>query len=209
MKAMDFLASLQGMHGVFTLMDTERITGKRGKYASLFLGRLCKRGIIRRIERGRYYLPGTPVYAIASSVAQPSYISLLAAFRYHNITTQNVAAIDVMALKRHSPIGIEGISVHFTVLSRSRFFGFYVDRESGASVAYAEKAIIDALHLGNPPYAYVEEAFVRATEAGIIDPGRMDAFALRMGSDAVTEGIARLRNAVRKNIARIVSYGKA
>jgi predicted transcriptional regulator of viral defense system len=200
---MEFLAALQGVHGVFTLNDAERITGKRGKYASLFLGRLCGRGTVRRIERGRYYLPGSSVYAVASSIVQPSYISLLAAFRYHGITTQNVAVIDVMATKRHGMIdNIEGSVVHFTRLAGSRFFGFYIDKDTGTSVAHVEKALVDALHLGSPPYAYVEEAFMMAAESGKLDRRRMERFASQMRSKRVTEGIALLK-AARGRKARV------
>ncbi len=206
MKVMEFLDALRGSHGVFTLSDAERITGKEGKYASLFVGRLCVRGIVRRIERGRYYLPGTSIYTVVSSIARPSYISLLAAFRYHGITTQNVAVIDMMATKRHAAIDdIEGSGVHFTVLAGSRFFGFYIDKETGASVAHVEKAIVDAMHLGSPPYAYIEEAFLKAAELGKVDMERMERFASQMRSREVTDGIRLLKAAARSSKARILA----
>lgn len=189
MKASYFLGMLRSSNTpVFTLSYAARIIGKKGKYASLFLSRLAARNELIRIEKGKYCVPEASIYAIASNIAYPSYVSMLSAFRYYNITTQNIVRIDVVSARRHAAIsGIKGYGIDFTVVGRNRMFGFYRDRESGAFVAYVEKALIDALLFEKLPLPYIEEALASADAGGIIDYGRLRAFTFRTGSRRLAE----------------------
>jgi len=62
--------------GVFTPKDVARLTLKPINYIYLLLHK-SKRFI--RIEKGLYCLKGTDPLAVASSIATPSYISLISA----------------------------------------------------------------------------------------------------------------------------------
>ena len=178
---------------VLTPTDAARIMDKPAKYASLFLGRMANKGTMKRIEKGKYYLNGAGVYAIASNIIYPSYISLLSAFRYHNLTTQIITTIDVISTKRHKRIdNVEEHAINFVNVSRERMFGFYRDKDTAAFVAYTEKAIIDSLYFQNPPYQYTEEAFVKAKDAGTIDFERLAQFAARMHSHELTKRLKAL-----------------
>ena len=180
----------------FTNADIMRISGSGSAYAALLLHRMVNKGEAMRIERGKYYLKGTDIYAIASNVVHPSYISLMSAFRYHGITTQILLSADVVSVRRHK--AIEGVSEHkinFMTLHRDRFFGFYRDRDTGAFVAYVEKAILDALYFQNPPMAYVKEAMLNAHEERKLDTARLSRFTRLMGS-------ATLERRVREAIAQ-------
>lgn len=189
---------------VLTLADATRITGKSAKYTSLFLSRLANKGAIKRIEKGKYYLNGAGVYAIASNIIYPSYISLLSAFRYHNLTTQIITTVDVISTRRHKKIdNVEEHTINFISTKREKMFGFYRDRDTGAFVAYVEKAIIDSLYLRNPPYHYVEEAFVKATDAGMINFDRLAQFAARMRSHELTKRLKALMMSAEEEHNRI------
>lgn len=184
MKSEEFVYSLQrsGMT-VFSSTDAALILGKDTKYTALFLRRLVDKGRVARVERGKYYISGASIYAVASNILYPSYVSLMGAFRFHNITTQNVATIDVISPKAHPSIdNLEGNAVNFIKFVGRRLFGFYRDKETGAFVAHVEKAIVDSLYLNNPPFSYVVEALKAAIDDEKIDIERLNQFALRMES---------------------------
>ncbi len=184
MKSEEFMDALRSQDTpVFASQDAARMLGKGTKYTALFLGRLFDKGRIMRVERGKYYVKGTSVYAVASNIVRPSYVSLFSAFRFHDITTQNVTTIDVMALREHPEVrDIGGSSVNFIRLDCKRFFGFYRDKETGAFVAHVEKAIVDSLYMRNPPLGYIVEALSSAREDGKLDAEALAQSALRMDS---------------------------
>jgi predicted transcriptional regulator of viral defense system len=175
---------------VFTTNEIAQLSNCSAKYASLLALRMLKAHAVKRAERGRYYLPGTSAYSIASNLVYPSYISLFSAFRYHGLTMQMPRIIDVVTTKRHRGIReIEGNEIRFITLQKKRFFGFRIDREAGVMVAEVEKALVDSLYIGDPQYAYVEEAAALAHAKGILDVKRLKAYAQRMDSRKV-EGMA-------------------
>ena len=73
---------------IITISDTARIINKSRKYTALYLKRLEKRDIIKRIEKGKYSLKDTPLQIIASNLILPAYISFLSGLSYHHLTTQ-------------------------------------------------------------------------------------------------------------------------
>lgn len=194
MKTEEFVQEIKGKNiPVFTTLDAVRITGKREKYVSLFLSRMVSHGLLNRLEKGKYYLPRSDIYSIASNIVYPSYISLLSAFRYHRITTQIITTVDVISTIRHTNIkNLEEHSVNFINLGASRVFGFYRDSETNAFVAHIEKAIIDSLYLQNPPYQYIEEALNNAYKNSTLDIERMVYFAYRMESNVVIKRLGEI-----------------
>ena len=71
MKTIELLQKLRAMP-VFTVNDLSRILGKSDKYVKVVAYRLCKQGLVKRIERGKY-----TVYDDAVEIA--SYITIRAA----------------------------------------------------------------------------------------------------------------------------------
>ncbi len=194
MKSIDFIRRVQRSgNPIITTTQAARIMNKDRAYASLFLARLCNKGELEALERGKYYVPGTNAYQIASNVIRPSYISMLSALKYHNITTQNPVQIDVISTVRHSPIKeVGGYRIRFIKFGMDRFFGFYRDRESGIFIAYIEKAIVDSLYMKNVPLAYVEEAIEIAKKSGKLDSIKLDVFSERMHSAALKKNMRRI-----------------
>ncbi len=195
MKSIDFIRLMQHSKvAVFTTSYAASVIGKDTKYTSLFLSRLAESGEIKVIEKGKYYLPGTSAYAIASNIIRPSYISMLAAFKYHGITTQNISTIDVVSSKSHGYIeSIEGYSVNFIKLMPKRIFGFYRDQETGAFVAEIEKAVVDSLHMEMVPLYYINEAVESAIAENKLDLEKLDAYAKMMGSKVLIKRIQKLK----------------
>ena len=193
MKSEELLSMLYTSRiGVFTLKDIERLTGKNIKYSSLYVKRLIERRKIIKIERGKYCLPVTNVYEIASNIVFPSYISLFAAFVLYGLTTQQILTIEVITTKRHKPVEFEGHKIRFTTLDKSRFFGFSRLSNAAINAALPEKAIADSLYLSRPNENYVYEAFRNGMVNGVVNKKKLEEFAASMHSKKVSSGIKHL-----------------
>jgi predicted transcriptional regulator of viral defense system len=119
-------------------------------YAKMHLNRLKKRGVVKQIQRNVYTIQEDPLI-IASRIIWPSYISLWAAFRYHNLTEQIPNKISVITTRSKSRenIQIMNTTIIFKKIRPSWFFGFSKITMQGFEVFMAEpeKAIIDAVLL--------------------------------------------------------------
>lgn len=138
---------------VFTVADAAKIIGKPKGYTSLFLFR---NKALKRAERGIYYTKDASEYEIASNIVYPSYVSLISALRFHNLTEQIPNTIYVITTKRHKPIeDLNGYRVEFKNIKKDRMFGYR--KIDDAFVADPEKAVIDMIYL-NLFREYADEA---------------------------------------------------
>ncbi len=175
---------------VFSIYDAARIMNKPTNYVSKLLSNNKK---VRRIERGKYYITngrGINIYETASQVVFPSYVSMFAAFQFHSVTEQFVVKYSVVSLKRHRPIIIENNAVEFIKIQKERFFGY--KKNGNAYVATIEKAIVDSLYLGSPPFSYIKEAFAESLRRKIINVDLLVDFALRMKTKATAKRVQAL-----------------
>lgn len=119
-------------------------------YAKMQLNRLKNRGIVKQIQRNVYTVQEDPLI-IASRIIWPSYISLWAAFRYHNLTEQIPNKISVITTRSKSRENIQmmNTTINFEKIRSLWFFGFSKIRIQGFEVFIAEpeKALIDAVLL--------------------------------------------------------------
>lgn len=119
-------------------------------YAKVFLNRLKNRGIITQIQRNVYTVQEDPLI-IASRIIWPSYISLWAAFRHHNLTEQIPSKISVITARSKSRKNIQmmNTTIIFEKIRPSWFFGFSKIKIQDFEVFMAEpeKALIDAVLL--------------------------------------------------------------
>jgi predicted transcriptional regulator of viral defense system len=119
-------------------------------YAKVFLNRLKNRGIVKQIQRNVYTVQEDPLI-IASRIIWPSYISLWAAFRYHNLTEQIPSKISVITARSKSRKNIQmmNTTIIFEKIRPSWFFGFSKINIQDFEVFMAEpeKALIDAVLL--------------------------------------------------------------
>ena len=141
---------------VFTKIDVTRITKTTKKYARTLLSRLCKKGYIYRIERGKYSLYDDPL-VFASHLTKPSYLSLWTALRYYNLTQQQPKNIFVMVTSPKKKITLPTTTINFVVTKQ--FWGYKTERYRDFDIFMAEpeKAIIDCL-LARLSIEYVAEA---------------------------------------------------
>jgi predicted transcriptional regulator of viral defense system len=134
----------------FNINTFANIIDKDKTYAKMHLNRLKNRGIVKQIQRNVYTVQEDPL-VISSRIVWPSYISLWAAFRYHNLTEQIPSKISVITTRSKSRenIQIMNTTIIFEKIRPSWFFGFSKIKIQDFEVFMAEpeKAIIDAVLL--------------------------------------------------------------
>lgn len=137
-------------HPTFSAATLAALIGKDMPYAKVYLNRLKKRGLVQKLQRNVYTVHQDPLI-VASRITWPSYISLWAALRYHNLTEQlpNVISVLTTRTKSRRSISMMNTRIVFERISPSHFFGFSKIRvgDFDVFVAEPEKAVIDAVLL--------------------------------------------------------------
>ncbi|RLF60489.1 MAG: hypothetical protein DRN16_04720, partial [Thermoplasmata archaeon] len=100
MKEREFINIIKDSgKGVFTISDISRLIEKDRKYSTLYVGRLCKRGVLSRVERGKYVLPDTDIAVVATNLVTPSYLSFLSGLYYYHLTAQIPSSLQVVTTR--------------------------------------------------------------------------------------------------------------
>lgn len=115
--------------------------------------RYSRAGVLVRVKRNIYMLYERWIHAsleekfvLANLIQVPSYISLLTALEYYEITSQiQQQFIESIAPKRTRQATIGETFFNYTRISSELYFGF--GRQQGFFIAEAEKALLDALYL--------------------------------------------------------------
>lgn len=121
--------------------------------ARVSASRYVRLGILIRLKRNIYLqrerwqvASREERFALANLGQTPSYISLLSALDYHEITTQmQRGLIESVAVKRTKEISFNGSVFRYTKVSRDLYFGFI--RQQDFFIATPEKAFLDAMYL--------------------------------------------------------------
>ena len=136
--------------------DIVELLGSKPK-ARKVIYNLVRKGWLSRLVGGRYLLL-PPEYgpinlgennalAVASAMADESYISWWAAASYHGFTTQKPMTIAV-AVRRQVPTRIvEGTEIRFITLVPRKFFGFSSEAAYGRTITISTKVktVVDCL----------------------------------------------------------------
>lgn len=143
MNSIELLKRL-GKFPLFTENDVSKIINKDKDYVKTFLYRLNKKGLIKRIERGKYTLFDDPLI-FSSYIVTPSYLSLWTAFRYYNLTQQQPLDIFIISPISKKAITLKNTKIFF--LKTKHMFGYKKERYEDFDIFMAEKekAIIDSL----------------------------------------------------------------
>ncbi len=115
--------------------------------------RYVKHGLLIRIKRNMYVLAEKwrtlereEKFILANLLQVPSYISLMTALDYYEISTQMQRDfIESIALKRTKEIEAENSIFTFTKINTNLYKGF--KKEEGFFIAVPEKAFLDACYL--------------------------------------------------------------
>lgn len=164
--------------------------GIRLASARVFANRYVRQGLLVRIKRNLYVLKERwsaftkeEKFAMANLIQVPSYVSLMTAMEYYEVTTQMQRGfIESIALKRTKQIEAEGEVFAFSKIDKRYYFGF--SREKGFFIATPEKAFMDA--------AYLMSLKRYSFDLTSIDFGKLDMAKLRIMADTFPQRTKRM-----------------
>ena len=133
--------------------DIARVLGIRLQSAKVTANRYIKQGLLIRLKRNMYVLreKWTSIdreqeFLLANIIQVPSYISLMTALDYYEITTQiQRDFIESIAVKRTKGVEIEQTFFNYTKINTDLYSGF--SRTRGFFIAAPEKAFLDGVYL--------------------------------------------------------------
>ena len=151
MRLVDAIGTLASLHApVFTTRDAAALLRVSAAHASVTLARLRAAGLLIRLRRGVWTLPGRvdrlalPEFLTAPF---PAYVSLQSALYLHGMISQVPAVTYAVTLARTrrfvTPLGT--VSLHH--VRPAFFFGYEDAGRAGGRLATAEKALVDFLYL--------------------------------------------------------------
>lgn len=137
----------------FGYPEIARALGIKERSARVSANRYVARGYLVRIKRNIYILrerwdglSTEELFGFANLLQVPSYVSLMTALGYYEITTQiQRSYVESLAVKRTKVVEVGGRTFRFTRIDKSLYFGF--SREKGFFIASPEKAFLDAAYL--------------------------------------------------------------
>lgn len=121
--------------------------------ARVSANRYVRQGLLIRIKRNIYILKESwknlnqnKLFNLANIIQTPSYISLLSALSYYELSTQiQQNFIESIAIKRTKQVTIENTIFNYSLINKNIYSGFV--KQDDFFIALPEKAFLDALYL--------------------------------------------------------------
>jgi predicted transcriptional regulator of viral defense system len=121
--------------------------------AKVTASRYVSQGLLLRLKKNLYVLRETwnaaskeDKFRLANLGQSPSYISLMSALEYYEITTQvQRDFFESVAVKRTKKIQVNGSVFRYSKINETLYFGF--KKEKGFFIATPEKALLDSFYL--------------------------------------------------------------
>lgn len=137
----------------FTTDEISRILGMSSEVARVTCARAVAAGDLVRIKNGMYVLSSyrrlfekKDFFYLSNLIQTPSYISLLTALSFYEISSQVSAGVyEALSPVRKSGYSLDGNEFRYLQIAEKYYFGFV--REENFFIAEPEKALIDVAHL--------------------------------------------------------------
>ena len=137
----------------FGYEDIARVLSITPQSARVTANRYVKKGFLIRAKRNIYLLKDRWLdltreqkFILANIIQTPSYISLMSALEYYEITTQiQQDFIESIALKRTKEVELDHTFFNYIKINPVLYSGFF--RLRGFFIAPPEKAFLDAIYL--------------------------------------------------------------
>lgn len=138
---------------IFTPEDLADLLKIRFGSAKVLCSRYVRKGLFIRLKRNAYALEENwdkfsqpDFFKIANFLQVPSYVSLLTALAYYDVSTQVQRNFyESISLKRSMRFDIQGTAFSFYKIKAPYYFDFR--RTDEGFIAAPEKALVDALYL--------------------------------------------------------------
>ena len=148
MKGFDLLKEIKKIDRDFlTIEELEKITDLKRNYLYLQLSRWVKSGVLGRIARGIYIVPGAniEIEKVASFLYPPNYLSFESALALYGVLNLVPYTLTFATTRRTKTYEIEEREVLFRQIKKSLFFGY--EEKKGIYIASPEKAFLDQLYM--------------------------------------------------------------
>ena len=150
---MKFLELLTIRKLYFGYEEIARVLGISLASARVSASRYVRQGLLVRIKRNLYVLREVwnaagraEKFVLVNMGQMPSYISLMTALEYYEITTQvQRDFFESVAVKRTKKIQVDGSVFQYSKIAGNLYFGF--KKENEFFIATPEKALVDAFYL--------------------------------------------------------------
>lgn len=137
----------------FSYKDVAQILEIKDSSARVFCSRYTDKGILIRLKKDFYILKDRwqrlnteDFYRLSNILQVPSYISLMTALSFYEVTTQVQRGFyESACTKRTEKFDIEGVRFNFYKIKRELYFDFIKNKDF--FIATKEKAFLDAVYL--------------------------------------------------------------
>jgi len=164
--------ALKSGRAVFSVQQLANLMGKSKAVAKVYLNRLAKAGLARKVLRGKISFSDDD-FVVASQLYEPSYISFSSALSFYGLISQVPAKVECATTKNSR--SYPGLGVYYHRLPPSLFFGFAPQKkgDSYIMVADKEKAVLDMAYFNMLPAPFYREI------AGQLDRKKLAGYAKR------------------------------
>jgi len=158
MRKNDLINSLAKKGNILTFEDALKVSSLSRESLRVFLLRLEKRGLIERIEKGKYIIIPLGAekgkytlheFVIGSTLIEPYSIAYWSALNYYGLTEQipTTVFIQTTARKKNPNINVFGVEYKIIKIKESKNFGIRKEwiEETQVNITDKEKTIIDCL----------------------------------------------------------------
>ena len=156
----------------FTSQDVADILGIKPFSATVLCARYVKNGLFIRLKKDFYVMKErwqrnslSEFFQIANILQVPSYISLITALSFYELTTQiQRKFFESICIKRTVKYEVDSVLFNFYKLKRELYFDFI--KQGDFFIATKEKALLDAIYL----YSFGKYSF----DVSSIDMAKID-----------------------------------
>lgn len=150
---MNIIKLEQDSRPFLTIQSISEILNISEASARVFASRYVQKGIVIRLKKNIYILQNridrlsqTELFYLGNIIQTPSYVSLMSALSYYEVTTQIVRnVVESISPIRTVAFDSKQLVFVYTQLQKKLYYGF--KREKEFFIATKEKAFLDALYL--------------------------------------------------------------
>lgn len=131
---------------VFSLPLIKKLSGWKSSTITNTLTSLHKKKIITLVKKNHYVVTEKipeNIFAIATAVTAPSYLSFWTAASYYGLSEQQTRTIQVISAKQYPVIKIGNFVVETSTCQPQKFFGYH--KQQNFPIAEKEKLIVDII----------------------------------------------------------------
>jgi predicted transcriptional regulator of viral defense system len=203
MRKNDLINSLAKKGNTLTFEDALKVSNLSRESLRVFLLRLENRGIIERIEKGKYLIIPLGAekgkytlheFIIGSTLIEPYSIAYWSALNYYGLTEQipTTVFLQTTARKKNQDIKVFGVKYQIVKIKKEKVFGIRKEwiEETQINITDKEKTIIDCLD--KPQYCGGIIEVAKALKNNKFDRKKLENYAQRIGNSGVLRRLGYL-----------------